>query len=172
MEGVCMRNFIAIVFIVLIAALLICMFLARRSKKEIKGHVSFLTCSMSIPVIGNLLLILSTTQFPATIGYYVYFIGMDIAVFSLWHFMHAYCELGKPNRTYTILIYTLFGIDLIQYALNPFFGFSFTTEKFFVDHNPYYRLVPYIGQTYHRIICYGLFFVILIVFFRAQYLLT
>ena len=35
-----------------------------------------------------------------------------------------------------------------------------------VEGAPYYRLIPFFGQTIHRIICYGLFFVSVIIFAR------
>ena len=112
-----MRTVISVVFIILLAALLVCLVLARRSKKSIKGYVAFLISGMALPVIGNLIILIATTRIPAFIGYYVYFIGMDCAVFSLWHFTHAYCDMGKPKRIFTAIIYTLFGLDVVHYAL-------------------------------------------------------
>ena len=159
-----MRTALSVVFIVLIISLIICADYARRSKKKIGKIVCFLLAGLSVPVIGNLLIIIFSDPFWSLIGYYVYFLGMDIAIYELWHFTIAYCELKRPKMPFIILIHALFGIDVIQYALNPFFGFTFTTEKILVDYHQYYRLVPYVGQTYHRIVCYGLFAVILIMF--------
>ena len=89
---------------------------------------------------------------------------MDCAIYSLWYFTHVYCDMGKPKRGLNILVCTLFVADLIQYAMNPFLKFSFTTEKILVENKLYFRLVPKLGQTYHRIVCYGLFLAILVVF--------
>ncbi len=159
-----MRTALSVVFIVLIISLIICADYARRSKKKIGKIVCFLLAGLSVPVIGNLLIIIFSDQFWSLIGYSVYFLGMDIAIYELWHFTLAYCEMKSPKMPFVILIHALFGIDVIQYALNPFFGFTFTTEKILVDYHQYYRLVPYVGQTYHRIVCYGLFAVIMIMF--------
>ena len=119
---------------------------------------------MATPVLGNLILIISSAQLISTIGYYIYFIGMDVAVYSLWYFTHIYCDIGKPKKTLQIPILIFFALDMILYTLNPFFNCSFSTEPIMVEERAYFRLVPYLGQTYHRVICYGLFFVILIIF--------
>ena len=159
-----MRLGVSLLITILLVALLVCLFLARSSKKEVKGFVAFLIAGMSCPVVGNLLLILSTSQLLSTIGCYIYFLGMDIAVFSLLHFTYAYCEMGKPHRVAKWITYSLLALDLIQYILNPFTGFTFTTEMVLVDELPYYRVVPLLGQTFHRIVCYGIFVVAVVIF--------
>ena len=160
-----MRTTMSVVFMILIAALLACTVLARRSKKSIKQHVAFLVSGMALPVIGNLILTLSTTKVPALIGCYFYYIGLDVAFLALWHFTHAYCELGKPKISLTILVYSLLGFDFIHYISNPFLSLSFDVEAITVDDRPYYKMIPYLGQTYHRIVCYSLFITILVIFF-------
>ena len=119
---------------------------------------------MSCPVIGNLILIISSNQIISIIGCYIYFIGMDVAVISLLHFTYSYCEMEKPGKVMKGIVYTLLLLDVILYALNPFLGFSFSTEKIIVDDLPYYRVVPYLGQVYHRIACYSIFAVSLVIF--------
>ena len=159
-----MRTGLSVAFGILIITLLVCMVIAKRSRKPIGNALSFLLAGLAIPVLGNLILILSTQRTISTVGYYIYFIGMDCAIYSLWYFTHVYCDMGKPKRGLNILVCTLFVADLIQYAMNPFLKFSFTTEKILVENKLYFRLVPKLGQTYHRIVCYGLFLAILVVF--------
>ena len=160
-----MRLALSVIFSVLIISLGVCMFFAKRSRKAIGNRVAFLIAGMATPVLGNLILIISSNRLLSTAGYYIYFIGMDMAVYSLWYFTHSYCELGKPKKIFQIPILILFGGDLVHYALNPFFKCSFGTMKIFVEDRAYYKLAPYLGQTYHRIICYGLFFAVLTIFF-------
>ena len=162
--GSFMRTGLSVIFGILIIALLVCMVIAIKTKKPIGKALSFLLAGLAIPVLGNLILIFSTQKSLATIGCYIYFLGMDIAIYSLWYFTHVYCEMGKPKLGLNILVCTLFGADFIQYALNPFLKFTFTTEKILVENKAYFRLVPRLGQTYHRVVCYGLFLAILIVF--------
>lgn len=159
-----MRTGLSVAFGILIIALLVCMVIAKKSRKTIGNALSFLLAGLTIPVLGNLILIISTQRTISTIGYYIYFIGMDCAIYSLWYFTHVYCDMGKPKRGLNILVCTLFVADLIQYAMNPFLKFSFTTEMILVENKLYSRLVPKLGQTYHRIVCYGLFLAVLVVF--------
>ncbi|MBO4531262.1 MAG: EAL domain-containing protein [Paludibacteraceae bacterium] len=159
-----MRWSLSVLFSVLIIALLVCLVLTKKSNKAIRNRVAFLLAGVTLPVLGNLIIILATTRLPANIGYYTYFIGMDIAVYSVWYFTYAYCDFGKPKLAIKMLIHSLIAIDLIQYMTNPFLKLSFSTEMILVDNRIYFRLVPHIGQAYHRIVCYGIFLAILIVF--------
>jgi len=89
---------------------------------------------------------------------------MDLSVFALLFFTFSYCELKGPDKGLRLFINLLLILDTIHYSLNPFLKLSFATEQIMVDGSPYYRLVPYIGQTYHRVICYGLFLAAIIIF--------
>ena len=159
-----MRLIVSGAFSILIIALLGCMVYASRSKKEIGNYVAFLMAGMVAPVLGNLILIVSTERLFATIGCYIYFLGMDAAVYSLFRFTFAYCDMGKPPKKALALVSSLLTIDLIHYALNPFLGLSFSTERIYVDDKAYFRLNAYMGQTYHRIVCYGIVAAVLVIF--------
>ena len=159
-----MRTILSVVFSILIISLVVCVILTRRSNKDIKKSVAFLIAGLAIPVLGNLIIIITTKQLLATIGYYIYFLGMDTAIIALWNFTYRYCEIKRPHVALRVLICVAFTADVVQYVLNPFFGFTFGTEKTLVEKQIYFRLVPHIGQTYHRIFCYGLFLIALIIF--------
>ena len=159
-----MRTTVSVVFILLIFALGICAFLALRSKRRISKNVAWLLVGLMIPILGNLIIIASSHRYLSTIGYYVYFIGMDTAVVSILFFTYAYCELGKPKRLVRVLVASLVTGDLIHYILNPFLEQSFILQISIVDGSVYYKMIPHIGQTYHRIVCYGIFFATLIIF--------
>ena len=75
-----MRFGAAIAFSILIVMLLISVVAARLSRKPMGKWVAFVNASLMIPVIGNLIIIVSRTQDHSNYGYYTYFIGMDIAV--------------------------------------------------------------------------------------------
>ena len=160
-----MRYAFAVLFIIMVLALLACVSVARRSYKKIGGTVAMLIGMLIPPVIGNLIIILSTAKIPATIGCYIYFIGMDAVMMSLLHFTFEYCVVKWPNNFLRYLVYTIVSVDVLQYALNPFFGHAFDTEAIIVDGRDYYRLIPYLGQTYHRVIVYGILLAIIVIFF-------
>ena len=159
-----MRASLSVLFALLIVSLLICAVLALRSKKPVGRNIANLLVALAIPVLGNLILIASSDDIIANVGCYIYFLGMDASVCSIFYFTHSYCEMGRPKRPLLIMIYSLFGIDLLHYALNPYIGLSFATEKIIVEGRAYYRLVPYIGQAYHRVVCYSLFIASIIIF--------
>ena len=159
-----MRYSFAVLYIVMILALLACISVARRSYKKIKGSVVMLLAMLIPPMIGNLIIILSTEKIPATIGCYIYFIGMDAVIMALLRFSFQYCVLAWRRNKLKYLVYTLITVDVVQYALNPFFRHAFDTEAIQVDGRNYYRLIPYIGQTYHRIVVYGIFIAVLLIF--------
>ena len=159
-----MRNSIAMVVMLLIIALCVCARKSRRSKKAIAPAVTMLVSSLALPVTGNLIIILSSNRILSTLGYFTYFLGMNLVIFSLIRFTLAYCRLPSPKRGLRSLTHSLLIIDTIQLLCNPFFHHAFNTTAVVVDGRNYYKLVPYAGQAFHRIVCYGIFLVAVGVF--------
>ena len=159
-----MRTIASVVFSILILLLAVCAVLSMRSKRRIGKYVGGLMFGLLVPILGNLIIIISTNSILSYVGYYVYFLGMDLAVLSILAFTLAYCEIGKPKMPARVLVYGLLTGDIIHYVLNPFLGLSFSMQLSSVEGRAYYKLVPYIGQTYHRVVCYGIFIVSLIIF--------
>ena len=159
-----MRSLFTILFIILIAALLICVAAAKRSHKAIGSYVAFLICALIPPVTGNLIIISSEDQLLSIVGCYIYYLGMDVVMLALLQFTFQYCRIQWPNKAVRFLVYALLAADAIQLLCNPFFGHAFSTERILVDSAPYYRLIPYAGQTFHRIVDYGIFVAVLLIF--------
>ena len=159
-----MRYSFAAFIILLILALSACISVARRSYKKIKGAVLMLLTMLIPPMIGNLIIILSTAKIPAMIGCYIYFIGMDSVIMALLFFAFQYCAVKWPSNKLKYLVYAMITADVVQYAFNPFFGQAFDTEPILVDNRNYYRVIPYAGQTYHRVAVYCVFFAVLLIF--------
>ena len=149
-----MRETFSILFVLVIIALALCSFFAHKSKKSIGFATSVLCVSFIIPVVGNLILLVSKNELFSTIGCYTYFIGMNLLGFSLIDFSFAYCNIHWKDTKISYVAYTLLTLDLIQYIFNPFFHHAFGVESIIVDGSVFYRSVPYIGQTYHRIAVY------------------
>ena len=160
-----MRSRIAIVVLVLTLALAACAIIARRSRKSNASSVALLLGALIPPVIGNLIIISSTAKGLSTVGCYIYFLGMDLVMYALLEFTLKYCNLSWPSRMVQRLVYSLLAIDSIQLLCNPLFHHAFDTEPIMVDGAAYYRLIPYFGQTFHRVVDYGIFFAVLIAFF-------
>ena len=152
-----MRDVFAVVYVLLIVLLGLFGVISKRSTKSIGLAVSYLLFTFIVPITGNLILVLSENELLSTIGSYTYFIGMDLMAFSLFDFTLAYCNISWKKHKNIYIIYALLTIDIIQYFFNPFFGHAFGMEAITVDNAPYYRLVPYAGQEFHRIAVYFTF---------------
>lgn len=159
-----MRVAFAGIFILLCFGLTYCNIKAHRSPKAIGKSVARLVAALVPPVIGNLIIISSTDQTLSTIGCYVYFLGMDLVMYALLMFTLDYCGIPKARRKGALFAYVPLIIDVIQELCNPFFGHAFATEMIEVDGAPYYRLIPYIGQTFHRVVDYGILVAVMIIF--------
>lgn len=159
-----MRIGIAIVVLVMAAALGICAHYSRKSENEIAPKVRLLLLTLIPPVVGNLIIISSPWRIPALVGYYIYFLGMNLVMFALINFTISYCSLTWKRGSKAVLI-SLLSADAIQLLFNTIFGQAFSIEEIIAYGAPYYRLIPFFGQTLHRILDYGIFFTVLIIFF-------
>ena len=159
-----MRIAFAVIFILLSLTLGICVCMARRSYRKIGKTVSVLVGFLIPPMLGNLLIVLSGNQTIATIGCYIYFIGMDLVLSVLLRFTFDYCMIKWPRKIIRYGVYCVFGLDILQLLLNTVFGHAFSTEAVLVDGFNYYRLIPYWGQTIHRVVDYTVFLAVLIIF--------
>lgn len=158
-----MRILFAVIFSGLILALGICAGIARRAHKQIGRPVMYMLLALIPPIIGNLILLVSTSRALSTVGCYIYFLGMDLAMLALLHFTGAYCFLKWSKRVRGLVLAVLL-IDALQLLANPFFGHAFAMEEITAYGAPYFRVVPYWGQTFHRIVDYGILAAVLIVF--------
>ena len=158
-----MRILFAVIFSGLILALGICAGIARRAHKQIGRPVMYMLLALIPPIIGNLILLVSTSRALSTVGCYIYFLGMDLAMLALLHFTGAYCFLKWSKRGRGLVLAVLL-IDALQLLANPFFGHAFAMEEITAYGAPYFRVVPYWGQTFHRIVDYGILAAVLIVF--------
>ncbi len=162
-----MRVTFSILYLILIFALLVCTVLARRSDKATKNAVAFLESALIPPVLGNLLIVGTSIRITALIGCYFYYLGMDLVMYSLVNFTNVYCH-GRDSKKYTPkFIYAILAADAVQMLLNPVFGHAFDIAEVDVEDAPYYKLMPFLGQTIHRVVDYAVFFSVVLIFVWA-----
>ena len=159
-----MRIAFAIVFGILIAVLIFCIIFACRSKKAIGNVVGFVETSLILPLVGNLIIIVSTSRILSIIGYYIYFLGMSVLMYAMFYYTLRYCRVQKPFKAFRIIVIVMTLIDVAQISLNPILHHAFTVEPIEVSGATYFRLVPYFGQTYHRISCYAILTMFVVIF--------
>ena len=162
------RQIYVFIFAVLVVILGACGIVSYLSRKPIGKYVGFLCLALIPPVLGNMIIVSSTTEGRALVGCYIYYIGMDLIMAALINFTHRYCSTGDHTqiKSYRIpqWVYVFISTDVIQLLLNPVFGHAFVLQKTEVDGAPYFLMSPLLGQTYHRIVCYGILLWVMIIF--------
>ena len=141
-----------------------CALVARFSRKWHNPSASLLLAALIPPVYGNLITTVSRVQAPAEAGYLIFHAGMDLLMFALLRFTFRYCRIKWPARWIRPAVYALLAADAVQLLCNPVFRHAFRTERILVSGHDYYRMVPLAGQTFHRVVCYGIFLAVLMIF--------
>ena len=163
-----MRYAFVAIFALLIATLILCSRVSLRSIKPIGGSVSFFCLSLIIPLFGNLLIIGTCNEVVALVGYYLFYIGMDIAMYALLRFTREYCRSKKTEFRNIVpwWLHVLFTIDVLQLLANSFFGHAFELQEIIAYGRPYYLNITHWGVSVHRVICYSAIGVVMVVFIR------
>lgn len=160
-----MRFVFSVIFLILSIALTVTAVVAARSGKKIGRSVAHLNGSLVMPVVGNMIIIASSLELFAIVGYYIYFLGMNFVMHAVLSFTFAYCRVSLPTGKIMWAVRVLLIVDSVQLLCNLAFGHAFGLNCIVVDGTNYYQLIPYVGQAFHRIVDYSIFFFVLIVFF-------
>ena len=160
-----MRYVMAAIIALLVVALAFCAHFAHRSRKAIAPGVAALINALLLPVIGNLVIILSSGRMLSLIGYLTYFAGMNAVVYALLAFTFDYCRFPKPKTGLKKTVLGLLIFDAAQLLCNQIFHHAFDIAAVEVNGADYYKLVPYLGQSFHRVLCYGIFMISVAIFF-------
>ena len=158
------RDIFSVIFAVLSVAIAVCALVAYHSEKEIGKSVSMLLVSLLPPVIGNFLIISSSTRLPAEVGCYMYYIGIDFTVYYLLRYAVEYCRIPWVTPRLHKIILTLFGIDILQLLANTIFHHAFDIEQIELYGEAYYRMIPYLPQNLHRALVYLVLLAVLVTF--------
>lgn len=71
----------------------------------------------------------------------------------------SYCSINYKGTMLRRILWAVVIADIVQFCANPFFTNVFYLEPIFVDGSVYWALVPLLGQTIHRFVAYGIFFI-------------
>ncbi|MBQ9907011.1 MAG: hypothetical protein IJM46_09600, partial [Oscillospiraceae bacterium] len=159
-----MRLVFSVLYLILIAVLILCAVLARFSDKPSRNAVAFLEAALIPPVLGNLLIVSTGTRSVALFGCYFYYLGMDLVMGALVRFTDVYCRKKQEHTVAPLISYTALMLDALQMMLNPITGHAFTISAIEFEGMPYYKMIPYFGQTLHRIVDYTVFFSVIVIF--------
>ena len=149
-----MRLAFGFLFSAIIIALGICVWIARHSGKRIGFAAAALLAPLMLPMAGNLIIILSGNRTLSLAGCYIYYLGLDISIAALLHFAHVYYRIEQNRKWFRNIALCLLTVDVVQLLLNLFFHHAFELTEIEVDGFPYWKMVPFWGQQFHRAVDY------------------
>ena len=160
-----MRQLLSIIFVVSIVGLITCAIISVKSKRRYSNAVASLLFGLLVPVLGNLFIIASDIRELSLAGCYIYFIGMNIAMFGVFNFGYEYCNFSKKYRFFKYIVAGFLILDTIQLLINLGTAHAFVlNDPVEVYGSNYYGFTPLVGQTIHRVIDYTILAAVLVVF--------
>ncbi|WP_288885302.1 EAL domain-containing protein [uncultured Eubacterium sp.] len=162
-----------LLYICLIMIQLFCCIKAYKSDKPIGKYTSFVNASIILPIVGNIIIIMSENKHISYLGYLLYYIGMTFVMLSLVVFTNVYCkgvdEYSKNKHSKPYFLYVLVIIDIIQLLLGDMFHHIVSLEPTMLDGKILYSDVPKVGLTFHRIADYFILVCIVLIYFISIY---
>ena len=169
-----MRITFGILFLVIIAALAVCAILARKSGKHIGNAVSLLLVCLIFPLFGNGMIIVSGNKTVSLIGCYMYYLGLDLSIAALLHYTYVYLRITEPDKRIQYTACLLILVDMIQLLLNSVLHHAFDVTQIEVEGFAYYKMIPLLGQQFHRVVDYlllaGIIAAYIVTLYRAPWL--
>ena len=156
MEGELTKTSVIIGLVALSIALLGCAAAAHRSKKSISFDVELLALALIVPMMGNLVIVVSGDRFMSEIGGYLCSIGMNLVAAALLRFSAAYCGVRYRDTIARRIVLVLIALDIVQMLFNSLAGHVFTLSEVSFEGSVYYALVPLAGHIEHRILIGGI----------------
>ena len=146
-----------ITLLAFVVILVVCIIRAALSKKDIAFSVCMLMFYVIIPIIGNLMVILSDSYRVNVAGYMLYLIGTDWLFFFLVEFSMRYCDYKFKLTPLHVIILALTILDSVSVLLNPIFHHVFGLEQIVLaDGDLYYKIVSYTGHVVHLVFSYSI----------------
>ena len=111
------------------AILLICVVFSFINRHKRAGHVTYslshLLTATLVPLVSNLVAVVTQEQFIAEICYLVYLIGLNLFAYMLLAFIMDFCEIKYRGSRYKSLITVLVLVNTAALCLNPLFHHVF-----------------------------------------------
>lgn len=159
-----MRLAFGVLFSVIIIAMAVCAMIARKSGKRMGFAAACLLAALILPMAGNGIIIVSGNRTLSLIGCYMYYLGLDVSIGALLYYTYVYCRIVRPVKWFRNAAFSLLLADMVQLLLNPFLHHAFEITEIEVDGFPYYKMIPHLGQQFHRAVDYLILAGIIVVF--------
>lgn len=119
------------------AILLICVVFSFINRRKRPGHVAYslnhLLTATLVPLVSNLVSVVTKEQYIAEIGYLLYLVGLNLFAYLLLAFIMDFCEIKYRGSRYKTLITILVLVNTASLCLNPFFHHVFVVKP---DYSP------------------------------------
>ena len=159
-----MRLTFGILFSAIIIAMAVCARIAKNSGKRMGFAAACLLAALILPMAGNGIIIVSGNRTLSLVGCYMYYLGLDLSIGALLYYTYVYCRITKPVKWFRNGTYSLLLADMVQLLLNPFLRHAFDITEIEVDGFPYYKMIPHLGQQFHRVVDYLILACIIAIF--------
>ena len=114
------------------AILLICVVFSFINRRRRPGHVTYslnhLLTATLVPLVSNLVAVVTPEQFIAEICYLFYLVGLNLFAYMLLAFIMDFCEIKYRGSRYKALITLLVLVNTASLCLNPFFHHVFVVK--------------------------------------------
>ena len=114
------------------AILLICVVFSFINRRRRPGHVTYslhhLLAATLVPLVSNLVAVVTPDQFIAEICYLFYLVGLNLFAYMLLGFIMDFCEIKYRGSRYKALITLLVLVNTASLCLNPFFHHVFVVK--------------------------------------------
>ena len=133
------------------AILLICVVFSFINRRKRPDHVAYslnhLLTATLVPLVSNLVSVVTKEQYIAEIGYLLYLVGLNLFAYLLLAFIMDFCEIKYRGSRYKTLITILVLVNIAALSLNPFFHHVFVVKP---DYTPNGDLFFVVESNYGR----------------------
>ncbi len=162
-----MKSYYTILFLIIAAAEVFCVFLTFHSKRKIARilRVNFLWALL--PIIGNVTLTHADTLWGANLSYCIFFGSINWVVYYMLRFTTEYTAFPvSTQKIFRPILMTLLTLDSVSMVLNFFFQHAFSCYPVITPHGEvYFHTRKFLFYNAHLIFAYVLSATILIVLF-------
>ncbi|MCR5616175.1 MAG: hypothetical protein K6F45_08435, partial [Saccharofermentans sp.] len=132
------------------AILLVCVVFSFINRRKRPGHVTYslnhLLTATLVPLISDLVAVVTQEQFIAEICYLFYLVGLNLFAYLLLAFIMDFCEIKYRGSRYKTLVTTLVLINTASLCLNPLFHHVFVIKPDYLPTGDLFFIVePHYG---------------------------
>lgn len=152
-----MKSLYIVAMILTILVLCRCVLKAKRSEKQIAVSVKWVLVAALGTAAGDLLAICAENEWLSTMGYSIFFAGMDWLLYAVLLFAMEYTGYEMKHMWKKRVMHVLLVVDTISMLLNPFFHHAFECVEVQMNQGKsFFGVMRYAPYMVHLFFCYML----------------